>query len=95
MYFADPDQGSTRRAMFKQRAQLWARRTEDLVVNEPLATSEAMLDLRDVVSQDTPDLTLVEVVTIEGDAAPLPVREPISDETMTVDEALFHAARTL
>jgi hypothetical protein len=95
MYFADPEQGPTRRAMLRQRFDLWSERAEDLVLNEPMATSDAMVDLRDAIPETAPEVAFVEVITIEDGAPPLPTRDPISDETMTVDEAVFHAARTL
>lgn len=95
MYFADPEHGATRRALLRQRFHFWAERAEDLVVNEPMATADAMVDLRATAPETAPDLAFVEVITVEDGAPPLPTREPISDETMTVDEAVFHAARTL
>ena len=91
MYYADPEQGPLRRALLRQRVSLFKDRAEEMVVDEPLSTAEAMLDLRNVTEAD---VTIVEVIDPAGESMELPEREPISPETMTIDEAIFHAART-
>jgi len=96
MYFADPENGPVRRALLRQRLELFAQRTEDTMINEPLETAEAMLDLRDVagaVGVGAETVEPIERIEPVGPPTDLPKRAPISDETMTVDEATFHAAR--
>jgi|EndMetStandDraft_5_1072996.scaffolds.fasta_scaffold74591_2 hypothetical protein len=98
MYYADPEQGPLRRALLRQRFTLFKDRAEEMIVDEPLSTAEAMLDLRDVDADATAasgvDVTIIEVIDPAGESMDLPEREPISPETMTIDEAIFHAART-
>jgi hypothetical protein len=98
MYYADPEQGPLRRALLRQRVTLFKDQAEDMIVDEPRSTAEAMLDLRDmeasVADGSSAEVTIVEVIEPAGDSMALPEREPISPDTMTIDEAVFHAART-